>query len=281
MKRPNRTVNIFSVSALDLFASAMGAFIILTLILVPFYRNTATTDDIDAVRSALADAQQDLQSSEAQLVSCQEARAEAEARADAAESRAAAAQAEADDLRERLENQGDAAEDLAAALAAAENLRGQLEQANGQLADCRRRLGSTFLIAVMTWREAGQDIDMHVFDPEGRHFYYEEKRYPGTDGELSFDNTIGPGVEVWQHPSPELGRYTFCYHFFGRPEENPGPRTSTIEGVILGGDFRFELPVVSIRLLQDILIGVAVVDENGVDRVEPGAPNRPCPFPVE
>ena len=183
MRRPDRTINIFSVSALDLFASAMGAFIILTLILVPFYRNTARTDDIDAVRSALAEAQQELQSSESQLASCQEAR-------------------------------GDADADVTAALAEAENLRGQLEQAEGQLADCRRRLNQTFLIVVMTWRDEGQDIDMHIFDPEGNHFFYDQTRYPGTLAELSFDNVVGPGVELWQHPSPTPGRYTICYHYF-------------------------------------------------------------------
>jgi hypothetical protein len=37
MRRRNRELNIFSMSALDLFASAMGAFILITLILMPYY----------------------------------------------------------------------------------------------------------------------------------------------------------------------------------------------------------------------------------------------------
>lgn len=37
MKRRDREINIFSMSALDLFASAMGAFILITLILMPYY----------------------------------------------------------------------------------------------------------------------------------------------------------------------------------------------------------------------------------------------------
>jgi len=36
----NREINIFSMSALDLFASALGAFVILTLILLPYYLKT-------------------------------------------------------------------------------------------------------------------------------------------------------------------------------------------------------------------------------------------------
>lgn len=37
MKRKSRELNIFSMSALDLFASALGAFILITLILMPYY----------------------------------------------------------------------------------------------------------------------------------------------------------------------------------------------------------------------------------------------------
>ena len=37
MHRPSRQLNIFSISALDLFASAMGAFVIITVILFPYY----------------------------------------------------------------------------------------------------------------------------------------------------------------------------------------------------------------------------------------------------
>lgn len=39
MKRPNRNVEIFSLSAIDLFASAMGAFIVFSAILIPYYPN--------------------------------------------------------------------------------------------------------------------------------------------------------------------------------------------------------------------------------------------------
>ena len=41
MKKKNRDVNIFSMSALDLFASAMGAFMLLAVISLPFFGNTS------------------------------------------------------------------------------------------------------------------------------------------------------------------------------------------------------------------------------------------------
>ena len=39
MRRPNRETSVFSTSAIDLFASALGAFILLVMILFPYYRN--------------------------------------------------------------------------------------------------------------------------------------------------------------------------------------------------------------------------------------------------
>lgn len=43
MKRPSREINIFSMSALDLFASAMGAFIFIMVVLVPYFAKTSPT----------------------------------------------------------------------------------------------------------------------------------------------------------------------------------------------------------------------------------------------
>jgi len=39
MRRPNRETSVFTTSAVDLFASALGAFILLVMLLFPYYRN--------------------------------------------------------------------------------------------------------------------------------------------------------------------------------------------------------------------------------------------------
>jgi hypothetical protein len=44
MRRPNRETTIFTTSAIDLFASALGAFILLVMILFPYYRNAGSED---------------------------------------------------------------------------------------------------------------------------------------------------------------------------------------------------------------------------------------------
>ena len=43
MKRRSREISIFSMSALDLFASALGAFILLAIVIFPYFPNTART----------------------------------------------------------------------------------------------------------------------------------------------------------------------------------------------------------------------------------------------
>ena len=54
MKRANREINIFSMSALDLFASALGAFIVVSLVLFPYFPNTgeAPPSSIDSASAA-------------------------------------------------------------------------------------------------------------------------------------------------------------------------------------------------------------------------------------
>ena len=44
MRRPSRETTVFTTSAIDLFASALGAFILLVMILFPYYRNAGSDD---------------------------------------------------------------------------------------------------------------------------------------------------------------------------------------------------------------------------------------------
>lgn len=53
MKRRSRELNVFSMSALDLFASALGAFIFIAVILFPYYLKTHTSPDIQALQQTV------------------------------------------------------------------------------------------------------------------------------------------------------------------------------------------------------------------------------------
>lgn len=162
MKRPSREFNIFSMSALDLFASAMGAFILLTVILFPYYqKNAKIVEDLNKTKNQLAQTQQ------------------------------------------------------------------QLQQCEQQRQICEEKLRKTFLAVVMKWATNQQDIDLHVIDTQGREFYYQQKRFIGSNAELSVDTTRGPGIEIWEHPQAEPGEYKVYVNLFARNDNAENPRILT------------------------------------------------------
>ena len=108
MRRPNRELNIFSISALDLFASAMGAFILIAVILFPYYQqNAKIVQELKEAKAALTQAvaerdqavkARDAAEAERDRLKAENARLaedarKLEARAKSAEARAAAAEA--------------------------------------------------------------------------------------------------------------------------------------------------------------------------------------------
>lgn len=68
MKLRNREVNVFSMSALDLFASAMGAFMFLAIIALPFFPNTGdSTESVAEIKKELEEAQSEADKNKAEL----------------------------------------------------------------------------------------------------------------------------------------------------------------------------------------------------------------------
>ena len=79
MRLRSRELNVFSMSALDLFASGMGAFILVTVMALPFFPNTGDSgEDVEVVQAALEDARR--QRDEAQRALSDARRQLAEAR---------------------------------------------------------------------------------------------------------------------------------------------------------------------------------------------------------
>ncbi len=53
MRIPDRNSSVFSTSAIDLFASALGAFILLVMILFPYYRNAGSDDAFSKIEDIM------------------------------------------------------------------------------------------------------------------------------------------------------------------------------------------------------------------------------------
>ena len=74
MKQRSREINVFSVSALDLFASALGAFILMSLIFMVFFSMTSQdTSQADAIQATLNQCEVQLATSvdASELTQCQ------------------------------------------------------------------------------------------------------------------------------------------------------------------------------------------------------------------
>lgn len=128
MKSRSREINIFSMSALDLFASGMGAFILLAVVGLVFFPNRGDSDErVAEVKEALAEARQERD----------QARRERDAAArrldasEQAQQELARVRQELDDARSRLEAAARTDPD-------SERLRQERDDARSRLAEAER-----------------------------------------------------------------------------------------------------------------------------------------------
>ena len=259
MKRKSRELSIFSMSALDLFASALGAFILIAVVMFPYFPNTGTADlrDLEA-------ALERLQQEEADNAAMQEVLSEIR-----------------QDLERRLEEVRIAAQrEVEVARREAEEARQQAEEARQQAADSQRQLSEAqealadggdreraletalererrrkFLLVTISW-EGEDDVDLHIVDPLGNEFYYDARTHSGTTARFEEDTIRGPGNEVWLHPQVTSGEYRIYYHLFRQRESSVAVRGSVVHSVD-----RDELqPQTLNRQGQKPLVATVVVD---------------------
>jgi hypothetical protein len=118
-----------------------------------------------------------------------------------------------------------------------------------ELATCEASLGTTFLVVAIEWNLAGNyDVDLHVSDPGGNKFFWgknnrDRRDFPSTEAQISYDNTRGPGVELWQHPKAQAGTYIVSYDYYGAPANN---RPIEVKGNVFYRNGRLGLPTVTL-----------------------------------
>lgn len=176
MRRRNREINIFSVSALDLFASSMGVFVLIALMLFPYYLRKQNTVDVEQLQQAFDRLQQDyrqLQSSvQTQQVENQQLRSQMQAQND-----------EIQQLRKRLSR---------SFLVVALSWETQKQDVDLHVID-----------------PDGHRYFFGYHNQNGRH-------YPDSDAFISVDSISGPGVEVWLDPEAAPGIYQIYASLFSR-----------------------------------------------------------------
>lgn len=215
MRRRNREINIFSLSMLDVISGAMGAFLIIMIVLMPYYRREHI--DYQAENAALRD----------QLT-------EAARWAEAAETRAAAAD--------------EAAREAQAAAASARDQAEQQVEEQRQRADAlARKLAKTFLVIYVRWNTL-DDVDLHVIDPSGAEFDFTMKKIPGRPGELSEDTQIGPGTEVWEVRDAPPGEYQVYVRLYA---DRDSRKPASVQGRIFHRDGSDSLPAAPLNQKGD------------------------------
>jgi hypothetical protein len=225
MRKRKRHIEIFSVSALDLFASALGAFILVSIILFPYYlKDQAATEQLETAKANLVQRQTDDQ---AQLDAKNQAIQVLQSKLDAEASSVA-------------------------------TLRAQLDEA-------RAAIGEPFLLVGIRWATAGADIDLHVTDPAGHEFYWFKNNagrrdYPSSPAELSYDMTNGPAVELWQDAQALPGLYRVDYV----ANALPNGQTVEVFGTVFDRNGRHDLPARILRSTKErVRGGVISVEADG------------------
>lgn len=220
MKKRSREINIFNISALDLFASGMGAFILITLALFPYFPNTGDSPErVSEVREQMQQA----------LAAAQAAAAAAEARALAAAGQLQTAQGQIADLQSNLEvcNSRPTADP---------NTTQSLQNA---LEECRAALDVTFAVVVISWSTSEDDVDLHVIDPRGNEYYYEARSFPGSDAIFEEDSIRGPGNEIWESIAAIPGQYRVEVVMYNKSAAEP----ADVRGFVLHQNGREQLRV--------------------------------------
>ena len=235
MKRRNREVSIFSMSALDLFASALGAFILIAIVMFPHYPYTSMAsqsdldDALDELRAAMEgndelarihdELNREIGALRAELSTCRN-------RADGLATDLGAARNEIDELRGQLGDQAGLRDELGACREETTSQQVEIDAQQNRIDDLERESTSQqariddlerrkFLLVTISWNGGrGDDVDLHIVDPRGNEYYFGARTHSGSDARFEEDSLHGPGNEVWLQPQVIPGEYRVYYNPF-------------------------------------------------------------------
>ncbi len=257
MKRKNREINIFSISALDLFASGMGAFVLIAVIAMPYYLKTdrSMAAEIAELRQQIEQLSQQLQASNDRVAQLEQQNQDLQAENQQMQAENQNLQAENQQLQAQLAQSQDQSQSVQA-------MQVQNQQLQERLKSCEEQLEVTFLAIVIKWIK-DVDVDLHVVDPRGNEFYFEKKTHTGSAAILSIDAVKGPGIEIWEYSNAIPGVYKVMYNLY------KGEVAPTVKGSLYyrGGSKQFpehtlryvgrKVQVATIRVTDDGQVNIS------------------------
>jgi hypothetical protein len=187
MKRLNREINIFSMSALDLFASAMGSFILLAVILFPYYlKNAEIVEIMSALRQDLEKTQQQRAQLQQDLQKCQAQTSK---------------QSEITTLKRDLKNCHQKLRQTFLAIV----MKWQTQKQDVDL----------------------HIIDPNNNEFFYKKHNRNRSHFPNANAELSVDTIKGPGIEIWENPYIKQGIYKVYAKLYARKGNTKNPVVKT------------------------------------------------------
>jgi hypothetical protein len=216
MKPRNREINIFNLSMLDVLTCALGAFLVIMLVLFPYYNKETISYEKENTQL-----KKEVKIKQETLSECQRKLAAAITNVKALKAQTEGAQREAEDYKS------------------------QAEKAEQEAKSCSKQLSKILIVAYISWAIPKRDIDFHIKDPAGNIYNYSHKTFAGYSGELSLDTKLGPGTEVWEIREPEPGRYEFWAHWYFKNKNNMRKPT-VVNGRVIYREGRTEFKQVTL-----------------------------------
>ena len=263
MKKKNREINIFSMSALDLFASAMGAFLLIAVMALPYYLKVDPDliEQVKKLKTEIVQNETQIATLKEELKKCQEDGAKAFREAQA---KIESLTKENDQLKKALAK---AKEERQQAQAQLREAKEEVKQARAKANGLQKELSKTFCVVKMQWKSPSPlDVDLHIIDYNGREYSYSKQVYGGIDASLTVDagdpTKVKRGAEVWVSKELKEGSYTIFYKHYA------GNSSATVEGSVFTKSFTKDLPTINLSKGEKKIIAKIKVNFEGKATLE-------------
>ena len=243
MRSKNREFNILNMSFLDVICGAMGAFLIVMVILMPYYKKEAQ-DFFQMIGSLKQELEQTMQS-----------------------------------LEETSQNLEETEEELSRALERSRELEQEIQITQNQnltlqrnIAEVRKRRDTPLLVG-LKWPSPYVDLDLYLVQPNGYAVGFACKKRGLT--ELVFDYLEGgKGAEVVISTKAKPGLWKICVHLY------KGASEKIRELKIRASDFSRDLTMINIRGEKTLSkIAELTVTDKGVIKGYRSFNNTSCRIP--
>jgi len=251
-RKKNREINIFSLSYLDVLSGVLAIFIIIVMILIPYYK-TDSRVELTALKDQFRKAEQKITRLESDNQSIQK--------------ELDAARAKNEQMQQENRNSQSRMEAMQERNARLESENQQLQKENNALSEAGNK---TFIIVMISWDTEEDDVDLHVVTPENNEYFFSKKSHPGYSDLLSEDDKKGPGIEVYENYEARPGIYTIYYNFYS-DGGSKGP--TKVKGRIFFKDGNMQLGYKTLTSAgsgstnKELVVRIRVTNDGNVERM--------------